>query len=255
MSGSGPDRVTALLQSYPRVRPELPARHRESYVEHYRANRAGRQGVGRVAMRLEGWMHRQVAKGCRAARVLELGAGNLNHVRRHPQARVYDAVEPFRVLWEDSPDRGRIGRMYADLAEVPDDARYDAILSVAVLEHLTDLPSVLARSALLLAADGEFRAGFPSEGGFLWGLAWRTTTGLEYRWKRGLDYAAIMRHEHVNTADEIVALLEHLFESVTLRRLPLPWRHLSFYTAAIACEPRKGRCRELAEAREGRSRA
>jgi SAM-dependent methyltransferase len=238
-------RVEALLRTYPRVRPELPPAHRATYVEHYRANRAGKSGIGRIAMRLESWMHRRVAEDCHAERVLEIGAGSLNHVPYHPRARVYDAVEPFRELWEDSPNRARIGRMYGDLAEVPVERRYDAIVSVAVLEHLTDLPSILARSALLLGENGEFRAGFPSEGGLLWGLAWRTTTGLQYRWERGLDYSAIMRHEHVNTADEIVTLLAHFYERIALIRFPAPWRHFSFYTVAIARSPHIARCREL----------
>jgi SAM-dependent methyltransferase len=244
VSASGRDGVETLLRSYPRARPELPPRHSETYIEHYRANRAGKTGVGRIAMRLESWMHRQVAADCDAERILELGAGSLNHLPYHPHARVYDAVEPFRELWEDSPERGRIGHMYSDIAEIPGHQRYDAIVSVAVLEHLTDLPAIVARAALLLAEGGEFRAGFPSEGGLLWGLAWRGTTGLEYRWKRGLDYSAIMRHEHVNSADEIVAVLGYFFETVELRRFPSPWRHLSFYTAAIARAPRKDRSRK-----------
>src|SRR5580765_7212212 len=92
--------IDALLRSYPRVRPELPKKHRESYIEHYRANRAGESRLGRIVMHLESWMHRRVAEGCHAERVLEIGAGTLNHLRYHPHARIYDAVEPFRELWE-----------------------------------------------------------------------------------------------------------------------------------------------------------
>ncbi len=241
----GDQSVQALLSSYPRRRPELPPEHRSSYVDHYRANRAGKSGIGRAARRLESWMHRQVASGPPPQRILEIGAGNLNHVPYHPQARPYDAVEPFRELWEDSPHRLRIAHMYADLAEVPEANRYDAIVSVAVLEHLTDLPTILARAALLLAEHGTFRAGFPSEGGLLWGLAWRTTTGLAYRLQRGLDYAAIMRHEHVNSAREIVTLLRYFFQTVELARFPFPLHHFSFYSVAFARTPRLDRCREL----------
>jgi SAM-dependent methyltransferase len=158
---------------------------------------------------------------------------------------VYDAVEPFKELWADSPERRLVRRIYDDLAAVPEQNRYDAILSVAVLEHLTDLPAVVARAAMLLREGGSFRAGFPSEGGLLWGLAWRLTTGVEYRLKRGLDYGAIMRHEHVNTAREITSVLEYFFENVELARFPLPFAQLSFYTAATARNPRLTRCREF----------
>lgn len=238
-----------LLATYPRTRPGLPRESRESYVEHYRSNRAGKQGLSRIVARLESWMHRRVAEGAAGASVLEIGAGNLNHVRYHPDAAVYDAIEPFRELWEDSAYRAQVRRIYTDLAEVPPAERYDCIVSVAVLEHLTALPWVLARSALLLREDGSFRAGFPSEGGVLWGLAWRLTTGLEYRLKRGLDYGAIMRHEHVNTSEEILALLGYFYENLEIARFPLPFHHLSFYTAAIARHPRIGRCQAVSNER------
>jgi hypothetical protein len=232
-----------LLATYPRTRPELPPAHRQSYVEHYRANRSGDRGLAKMVMKLEAWMHRRVAAGVTGGNLLEIGAGNLNHVAYHPDVRMYDAVEPFRELWEDSPHRARVRRIYSDLAETPETNRYDCIVSIAVLEHLTTLPIILARSGLLLSDGGSFRAGFPSEGGLAWGLAWRLTTGVAYRLKRGLDYGALMRHEHVNTAREILALLGYFYERVEVARFPLPFANLSFYTVAIARSPRNDRCR------------
>jgi len=238
---TSPAGIEALLAQYPKPRPALPPAYESVYVEHYRANRAGRAGLSRVTQKLEAWMHRRVAEGVRG-RILEVGAGNLNHVQYHPAAEVYDAVEPFRELWEGSPALARVRRMYASLDDVPDHERYDAVLSIAVLEHLTDLPYIVARSALLLADGGSFRAAFPSEGGLLWGLAWRLTTGVEFRLRRGLDYGVLMRHEHVNTAAEILAVLGYFFESVAIDRFPTPAPGLSFYTAAIASRPRVERC-------------
>ena len=237
-------RVEELLATYPRVRPELPQAQRASYLEHYRANRSGERGLSRVVMKLEGWMHRRVAEGVTGSSLLEIGAGNLNHVAYHPNVRVYDAVEPFRELWEDSPYRARVRRIYSDLAEIPEAHRYECIVSIAVLEHLTTLPVILARSGLLLREGGSFRAGFPSEGGLAWGLAWRLTTGLEYRLKRGLDYGALMRHEHVNNAREILSLLGYFYKRVDVSRFPFPFADLSFYTVAIARGPRIERCAE-----------
>jgi SAM-dependent methyltransferase len=234
--------VERLLRTYPRTRPPLSPAHEASYVEHYRANRSG-EGISRIVMQLEAWMHREVARTT-AETILELGAGNLNHVPYHPSARVYDVVEPFRELWEDSPHRRAVRSIFGDIAEVPEQSAYDTILSVAVLEHLTDLPTVIARSALLLRQGGELRAAFPSEGGFLWGLSWRTTTGAAYRLKRGLNYSAIMRHEHVNSAREILEILGYFFTQVEVTRFPSPWHHFSFYTAASATLPRLDRCRQ-----------
>ena len=214
-------------------------------MEHYRYNRAGKQGLSKTVVKLESWMHRKVSEGMAGGNVLEIGAGNLNHVPYLPQGCTYDAVEPFQELFEDSPYRARLQHVYSDLQEIPQNSSYDCVFSVAVLEHLTDLPFVLARAGLLLRDGGTFRAGFPSEGGLLWGLAWRFTTGIEYRLRRGLDYAAIMRHEHLNTAREILELLNYFYGHVEIARFPLPLEHLSFYTAAIASAPRLGRCRSF----------
>jgi hypothetical protein len=233
--------TTRLLRTYPRTRPPLSQAHQASYVEHYRANRAG-QGISRIVMNLEAWMHREVARQPAAA-ILEIGAGNLNHVPYHSAAQAYDAVEPFRELWEDSPHRQGVRTIFHDIAEIPAHLTYDQVLSIAVLEHLTDLPFVMARSALLLRQGGSMRAGFPSEGGFLWGLAWRSTTGVAYRLRRGLDYGAIMRHEHVNSAPEILELMGYFFARIDVTRFPLPWHQLSFYTVASASAPRLDRCR------------
>ncbi len=249
MSGNGVDsRVATLLATYPRPRPELPEAHQRTFVEHYRQNRSGKQGLSRIVMQLESWMHRQVARGVQGS-VLELGAGNLNHVPFHPRATAYDAVEPFAELWQGSPYRSRVRSIYQDLSDIPVGQQYDALLSVAVLEHLTDLPAVLAASGLRLRPGGSFRAGFPSEGGLLWGLSWRLTTGIEYRLRRGLDYGAIMRHEHVNTAEEIVTLLRYFFGQLELSRFPFPAQHLSFYSAAAARHPHLDRCQAYLESR------
>lgn len=243
--------MEALLATYPRSRPELPPKQQASYVEHYRSNRAGKEGLPRAVAKLESWMHRRVAEGLTEGCLLEIGAGNLNHVPYLPRTCTCDAVEPFEDLWKQSPLRSRLRHIYADLLETPHGAIYDCIFSVAVLEHLSDLPFTLARAALLLRDGGSFRAGFPSEGGLLWGLAWRLTTGIEYRLKRGLDYGVIMRHEHLNTAAEILALLRYFYEHVEISRFPCPLHHLSFYTLVVAAKPHLDRCLRFDALRSG----
>jgi hypothetical protein len=237
--------IEALFATYPRSRPELPPGQRASYVEHYRSNREGKRGLARIASKLESWMHRRVAHGITRGTLLEVGAGNLNHFPYLPAACICDAVEPFQELWEDSPYRLQIRNIYSDLEQVPYTENYDCIFSVAVLEHLTDLPFILARAGLLIREGGTFRAGFPTEGGLLWGLAWRLTTGAEYRFRRALDYGAIMRHEHVNNAKEILVLIGYFYERLEISRFPSPFYHLSFYTVVIAREPRLDRCRSF----------
>jgi len=237
---SRPNRLESLLARYPKLRPPLPPAIQEIYALQYKANRTGETTAASLSQRLEAWMHRQVARdvaGGASRATLELGAGTLNQLKYEPFTAPYDIVEPFAELFADAPERGRIRRAYADIAEAPRDARYQRITSVAALEHICDLPLVLARSAQMLSADGVFRAAIPAEGGLLWRLGWGLTTGLEFRLRHGLDYGDLMRHEHVNTAREIEALVGGLFQYVRVRSFGLG-RQLSLYRFIEARMPR-----------------
>ncbi|MCE5310572.1 MAG: class I SAM-dependent methyltransferase [Acidobacteriales bacterium] len=176
-------------------------------------------------------MHRRVAARAQSGEsILELGAGTLNHVPYESHYSRYDIVEPFEELWKDSASLACITNRYKSIFDLPADALYDRVFSIAVLEHLTDLPVVLARCRRMLAPGGIFQAGIPTEGGLLWGFGWRCVTGPAYRWRTGLDYSCLMRHEHVNRADEISALVRHFFGGVKVTRYPAPFYHLSFYS-------------------------
>lgn len=202
------------FERFPKVRPDLPPRYKEIYQSHIIANRLGGSCMTGISSRLERWMHRQIGK-VPGARILEIGAGNLNHVSFEVGADLYDVVEPFRELLDTSPDKARVGAIYADINDVPLGNRYDKILSVAVLEHLCDLPAVIARAIGLLEPGGIFCAGVPSEGTACWRLAWELTTGLEFRFRHRLDYGVLMRYEHVNTAEEIAQVLNWFFQKVS----------------------------------------
>ncbi len=228
--------IEALLDAFPKRRPPLSLAQQAIAFEAQKINREGRSWATQASRHLERWMHQRVAVR-RGGEILEIGAGTLNHLPFEAGALAYDAIEPDDRLCADSPMCRNVRHFYRHIAEVPRDHRYDRIISVAVLEHLTDLPMCLARSALLLKQNGVFQAGIPSEGGFLWGLAWRTTTGIAYRLRTGLDYADRMRHEHVNSAREIIALAQYFFERVNVRLFPLPLFHLSFYHYFEAREP------------------
>ncbi|MDQ6705969.1 MAG: class I SAM-dependent methyltransferase [Acidobacteriota bacterium] len=244
-------RVRELLDSYPRRRSPLTKAHERRYLLDYRQNREGCTAATSIAQRMERWMHRKVAaQGRKGDALLELGAGTLNHVRyEHGYVR-YDFVEPFTELWQGSGRRGQLSDAYLDTFEIPEHVRYDRVLSIAVLEHLTELPAILARCGQLLNPEGLFQAGIPSEGGFLWGAAWRLATGIAYRMRTGLEYGTLMRHEHVNAADEIVLLARHFFSDVRIARFPTPLLHLSFYTYIEARHPALAACRDYLGRRE-----
>lgn len=229
-----------LLSRFPKARPGLPPAFQAIYAAQYKENREGESTAASLSQRLESWMHRKVAADVADGRpraTLELGAGTLNQLPYEPASAPYDVVEPFRALFEDSPRRARVRDVFADLSEVPLDRRYERITSIAALEHICELPPVLARSARLLTPDGVFRAAIPAEGGFLWRMGWTFTTGLEFRLRHGLDYGVMMRHEHVNTAAEIEALVKAMFAEVSIASFGLG-RQLSLYRFIEARRPR-----------------
>ena len=240
MTRQAQDGLSALLARYPKDRPPLPPELQEIYARQYQDNRAGATPAASLSQRLEAWMHRQVAadlNGRSGAATLELGAGTLNQLAYEPASDAYDIVEPFDALFRDSPLRARVREVFADIAQVPAGRVYERITSVACLEHICDLPLVLARAARMLEPGGVLRAAIPSEGGLLWTLGWRLTTGLEFQLRYGQDYGQLMAHEHVNTAREIETLVTALFEQVEVRSLGFG-RQLSLYRFIVARRPR-----------------
>lgn len=229
-----------LLATFPKIRPPLPEAIKAIYDRQFLENRSGATQASSLAQRLEAWMHRQVAADVRAGvrgDTLELGAGTLNQLAYEAVAGAYDIVEPFETAYRGQPGLSRVRDAYPDMAAVPAERRYRRITTIAALEHVCDLPVVLARAALLLEPQGELRAAIPAEGGFLWTLGWSLTTGLEFRLRHGLDYGDLMRHEHVNRAREIETLAKALFEKVEVKSFGLG-RQLSLYRYFTAARPR-----------------
>ena len=238
----------AILERYPKSRPPLPPAYQRIYEHEYKLNREGSSFITSLSSRLESWMHRRVADAP-PGDVLEIGAGTLNQLQYEAPQQRYDVVEPFAALLDGSPALDRVDTVFADIAEVPAGRQYDRVTSVAVLEHLDDLPGIVARAALMLREGGVFQAGIPSEGGLLWTLAWRGTTGIAYWLRNRLDYGVLMRHEHLNTALEIEAVLRSFFGDVHVSRFPLLLRHLSFYSYLEARRPLRDRARTFLAAR------
>ena len=235
-----------MLNSFPKTRRPLPPEFQTIYAEHYRVNRTGASKATGLAIKMESWMHRKVAEdlaGGQKRSTLEIGAGTLNHLQYETPANRYDIVEPFRNLFESSPELERVGKVYDDISEINDDVKYDRIVSIAAFEHICDLPKVVARSGLLLSEGGGLRVGIPSEGTILWRLGYTLTTGVEFRRKYNLDYSVLMKHEHVNTAKEIEFVLRYFFADVRGRVFGVA-RALSFYQFFECRRPVIDRCRE-----------
>ena len=194
-------------------------------------------------------MHKKLAEDVKSGlpkSTLEIGAGTLNQLPYEPQSTPYDIVEPFHELYQPSPSLARVRNIYDDIRDIPSGTKYERITSVAVLEHICNLPEVIARSGLLLTEGGQFRAGIPSEGTILWRLGWKSTTALAFRRRYGLDYEVLMKHEHVNSAKELEEVLRYFFAEVRGSVFGLA-RSLSFYQFYACAKPRREQCRTYLE--------
>jgi len=218
---------------FPKRRQPLPEAYSRIYVEWMRKNRMGLTQTTSFSTRLEQWMHRQVALDANRSErpeklvTLELGAGTGNHLFFEPHSAAYDVVEPMDELYQAVPP-SRIRHRFLDQNEIRGEGIYDRVISIAVLEHIEDLPTLLNQSYKLLRKGGWFRAGIPSEGGWLWRQAWRHTTSKTFHRLYGLEYATLMAYEHVNTAEEIRHEVENAFGNSQTRYFGLG-HHLSLY--------------------------
>lgn len=239
-----------ILGKFPKTRPPLPPEFQEIYAAQYKENRDGGSAASGLAQKLESWMHKKVAADAGpdfTGSTLEIGAGTLNQLKYEKHAGTYDIVEPFSELYEGSSDLARVNSVYSDISDIPDGTKYDRIISVATFEHICDLPAVIARCGLLLNEGGALRCGIPSEGTILWKLGYTMTTGLEFKRKHGLDYEVLMRHEHVNTAEEIEDVLRYFFADVCGRLFGIA-RSLSLYQFYECRGPMLDRCRSFGKA-------
>jgi len=78
----------------------------------------------------------------------------------------------------------------------------------------------------------------------LWTLAWKLTTGLEFKLRYGLDYGLLMKHEHVNTAKEVEEVLVYFFSDVKCKVFGMS-KSISLYRYYECNNPRIERCREF----------
>jgi len=229
--------IEDILKKYPKKRPPLPKEYKDIYEKEYKINRNGATLITKASSYLEGWMHKKVSNDDKPKEVLEIGAGTLNHLSYENKASNYDIIEPFTALYENAKNKQLVRGFYTDIADIESSKKYQRIISIAVLEHLIELPYILANLALKMHSGAIFQAGIPTEGGALWKATYKITTGLSFWLRNGLNYDVIMKHEHVNTAHEIESIVRHIFKEVKVVRFPTSLYHMSFYTYLEAKNP------------------
>lgn len=218
-----------LFPNFPKKRTPLPEAYQNIYEQHYLENREGKTNTTSLSQKLERWLHKQVAKdlGSKEVSTLEIGAGTLNQLDYEQGIKQYDIIEPFTALFENSPHKTKVRNIYADMSEVPTQSNYDRITSIAVFEHIENLPEVVAKAVLHLKPNGSLRVSIPNEGTIMWKLG-TMVTGREFKKRHGLDYQVLMKFEHINTAKEIEEVLSYFFTNLKCSVFGLS-KGLAFY--------------------------
>tara|TARA_B100001175_G_scaffold305466_1_gene302569 strand:+ start:617 stop:1333 length:717 start_codon:yes stop_codon:yes gene_type:complete len=217
-----------ILNRYPKKRIELNDEYKKIYKRHYMLNRSGEGVTNMISQKMESWMHRKVSK-ISAMNILEIGAGNLNHIKYESNYNNYDIVEPFTELYINSPLKKHIRNIFKSLDQV--DEKYDKILSIATFEHLLNLPKEIDLCKRLLSKNGVLQIAVPCEGEIAFKLGWMLSTGIAFKLKHNLDYSKLIQYEHVNSLKEISILLNNNFIVSKFDRSPLilPIKNFSFY--------------------------
>jgi SAM-dependent methyltransferase len=188
---------------------------------------------------LESTGHRIVGRwleSYRASTILEIGCGHGHHTM-YTDARpaVYIGLDSSMSLLGTARQRAPGTRLVnGDACALPIANRsIDCVISMYCFEHLERLPECLAEVRRVLRPGGPLFVGLPAEGGLLYGIGRFFTTKRYMERKYGLDYDAIVKWEHCNTAHEVTRALAAQF---TIRRRNfVPFRVPSVHLSAVIC--------------------
>lgn len=219
---------------------KLPESYKKIYKSLYLNYAHSNSIIRKLASIIERWYHRKAAIIDVKGNLLEVGCGALNHMKYEKDYINYDVVEPKKFLFDSSDDNSkkRIRKFYRNINQIPLDIKYEKIISIAVLEHVTDLDELLEKISMHMEVDGNFIVEVPAEGEFLWWLSWRLTTGLFFWLRYKLDYGVIMRYEHVNNFEKIYKSLKKYFRIKKIESFPFNLKNFRIYVH-IECKKLK----------------
>ncbi|MBU1229139.1 MAG: class I SAM-dependent methyltransferase [Proteobacteria bacterium] len=115
------------------------------------------------------------------------------------------------------------------------DNYFDRVISVYMLEHISDPHKALLEWIRVIKPGGVLSIIIPTEGGIAWNLGRYLTTRRTYR-RMGIDYDYIIAREHVNTCYRLVSFVRHYFQSRRESWYPfgIPTPHLNLLYAVQA---------------------
>lgn len=180
---------------------------------------------------VEHFAHARVAEQAQGAeRVLEIGVGGGEHL---VYRRASTGTERYVGL-DLSPEYAQICRekfgievVCADAASLPfDDAAFDCVIAVSILEHVQNVEKTLAEVKRVLVPGGRFLVIVPTNGSLAISLFKAVMTYPSMRW-RGIERPdMVWNYLNVNNFKRVQSLLYQNFPEVEEMPVPLgilPW--------------------------------
>lgn len=158
-------------------------------------------------------------------RTLELGAGIGGHIPFEDLSRQdYHCIElrenMARAIQERYPNvQTAVGDCQRRIPY--EDAFFDRVVVIHVLEHLPDLPRALDEVRRVLKPGGIFSVVLPCDPGLAYGLARKISAERIFRRRYKLPYGWLIRREHINSPGEILRLLGERFDEFDRAYFPL----------------------------------
>tara|TARA_B100001057_G_scaffold391746_1_gene400094 strand:- start:2298 stop:3047 length:750 start_codon:yes stop_codon:yes gene_type:complete len=222
-------KIFSLILKYPKKRPALSKEVKKIFDIEYKKNRENL-----LSQLSESWLHFSI-KGRKLFynSTLEMGAGSLNHLKYENfiKNQRYDVIEPKKFLYKKNKKKFLVNKFYKSLKNTKNKS-YNRIISCAVLEHLEDLPNYLYLSSLKMKKNGYQSHSVPCEGYPVWDITWFLISGITFKLRTGKSFREVQRHEHLNSFDEILKLVQFFYRDVKIKySYPLFFSpYVSFYS-------------------------
>lgn len=112
--------IHEVLAKFPKQRPPLPEEYQKSYGRHFSENRNGLTKISKLSSKFESWLHKKVATTSgNGLSTLEIGGGSLNQFQFEKKTGIYDVIEPYHMIYKNSPYIDFVDHFYDDISEVP----------------------------------------------------------------------------------------------------------------------------------------
>ena len=156
---------------------------------------------------------------------LELGAGIGAHLEFEDLSRQeYHCIELRQNMADEILQR--FPQVIATVADCQkrtfyDDASFDRVVVVHVLEHLPDLPACLDEVNRVLKPGGLFSVVLPCDPGIAYEIARKISAERIFKRRYKMPYRWLVRREHINSPEEILTLLNERFDEIDRSYFPL----------------------------------